>query len=134
MSRVPKLKTRGDETVFFDALDADRIVFQRCDTCHAVIWYLRSVCPHCMGPSLSIVESAGLGEVHSFTTLSRAGHPARVEDVPYSVVLVDLDEGFRIIGDFSPVAETDIIGCRVRASIEHEEAGARLVFSPADER
>jgi len=67
-----------------------------------------------MAASLREEVSAGLGTVHTLTTIHRAGHPDRAEDVPYTVALVDLDEGIRVIGDLTSDAA---IGDRVRADV-----------------
>ncbi len=116
MARIPTGTVRGEEAVFFDALRDGRIVFQVCEGCGAAIWYLRTVCPVCMSAGLRLEHSAGRGVVHSFTTLDRAGAPGRAEDVPYTVALVDLDEGIRVIGDLVPPARHDVIGMRVTAT------------------
>ncbi len=128
MARIPPGAVRGEEVVFFDALGQGRIVFQVCEACGAAIWYLRTVCPVCMGASLRLEDSAGRGVVHSFTTLDRAGSPGRAEDVPYTVALVDLDEGIRVIGDLVPAARQDVIGMRVTATARQDG----IVFEEAD--
>lgn len=107
MGRVPVGHARGEEAVFFEELARGRIAFQVCEDCGAAIWYLRTVCPVCMGASLRLEHSAGLGTVHSLTTLHRAGNAARADEVPYTVALVELDEGIRIIGDLAPGVAID---------------------------
>lgn len=41
--------------------------------------------------------SKGAGNIHSLTHVHRAPSPAFIEDVPYTLALVDLDEGFRLM-------------------------------------
>lgn len=118
MARVVTGHPRGEESAYADALREGRVVFQRCLSCGASVWYLRSVCPGCMSAELVLTDSAGLGTVYTFTTLLRAGDPARAEDVPYSVALVDLDEGVRIIGDLTCEAAASGIGTRVTATAD----------------
>jgi uncharacterized OB-fold protein len=43
------------------------------------------------------VESVGAGVVHAATTIHHAAHRAAEPWVPYTVLLVDLDEGVRIV-------------------------------------
>jgi uncharacterized OB-fold protein len=75
-------------------------------------------------------DSAGLGTVHAATALhTRDGDPR-------SIVLVDLDEGFRMMSRVEGPPAADVrIGMRVRMRFtEPAEDGARLpVFEPADE-
>lgn len=105
---------RGEERLVFEHARKHELVFQRCGSCGAVVWYPRVVCPQCMGTSLAVVCSTGRGHIHSFTTLFRAGAEERAADVPYTVVLVDLDEGARVIGDLSGVAPEEVrVGLRV---------------------
>lgn len=94
---VPTL--RGEEKTYFSEAKAGRLVYQRCNGCSEVIFYPRVVCPSCMSEDLEVVPSTGRGTVYSHTTLYRAGHPAFAEDVPYTIVLVDIEEGFRVLAD-----------------------------------
>jgi uncharacterized OB-fold protein len=112
MSRVPVEHARGEELTYLEALADGRVVFQICDGCGSAVWYLRTVCPVCMSAELREHTSAGAGTIYSLTTLHRAGNAARADDVPYTVALVDLDEGVRVIGDLERALE---IGDRVRA-------------------
>lgn len=97
------------EAVFQRELEQGRLVYQRCDSCRAAVFYPRLVCPECACTELRWECSSGAGILYSATTVrSRSGD--------YSVALVDLDEGFRMmsrIADGSPVA----IGDRVRARL-----------------
>lgn len=94
---VPVL--RGEERLYLDAAREHRLVHQLCRGCEARVFYPRVLCPHCGSESLDLVESRGRGVVHSFSVLHRPGHPSRAADVPYAVVLVDLDEGVRVLAD-----------------------------------
>jgi uncharacterized OB-fold protein len=63
--------------------------------------------------------SAGVGSVYSTTVV----RPRRAE--PYGVVLVDLDEGFRMMSRVVGMAPEDVtIGLRVRVAWEQREDGA----------
>ena len=110
---VPTL--RGEERLWFDAAREGRLVHQRCQDCQARIWYPRVLCPTCGSERLDVVDSAGRGAVHSFTVLHRAGHPSRAADVPYAVLLVDLDEGVRVLADLDGDPGTVAVGTRVEA-------------------
>ena len=103
---VPAL--RGEEKVYFAEAKAGRLVYQRCRACQSAIFYPRTVCPHCMSEDLEFVPSAGRGTIYSYTTLYRAGHPAFAADVPYTVVLVDLDEGVRVLADLVGSSPEDV--------------------------
>lgn len=100
---VPLPVMRGEERVYFEAAARGQLGYQRCRSCAEVIFYPRVVCPACLSADLDLRESAGRGHVYSFSTLYRAGHPSLADRVPYTVVLVDMDEGFRVLAD--------LVGC-----------------------
>lgn len=95
----PVPPVRGEEAIFFTEAHEGRLTFQECEVCATRIPYPRVVCPSCFSDRLTRRTSAGRGVVHSFTTLHRAGNPALADRVPYTVVLVDLDEGVRVLAD-----------------------------------
>ena len=101
MADRPVPNPRGEELIFFTDAKEGRLSFQVCDDCATRIGYPHVVCPNCLSDRLTRRNSAGSGTVHSFTTLHRAGHPVMADRVPYTVVLVDLDEGVRVLADLA---------------------------------
>jgi uncharacterized OB-fold protein len=79
------------------------------------------------GDALEWVEASGRGTVYAVTVISPKP-PAE----PYNVVLVDLEEGPRMMSRIEGVAAADvIIGMAVQARIGVQEDGeAILVFDP----
>jgi uncharacterized OB-fold protein len=74
---------------------------QRCDACGGLVFIPQALCTHCQGGPLTWVESRGRGTLYSFTTVHR---PPRPEfGVPYTVAIVELDEGFHML--------TNLIDC-----------------------
>lgn len=99
--------------VFSAGLAEGRLRFQRCRPCRHAVFYPRVLCPACGADELDWEDSAGAGTVYSETTVhSREGSR--------QVVLVDLDEGFRVMG----AGEGAAIGDRVRLRVDDE----RMVF------
>ncbi|MEA2155702.1 MAG: uncharacterized protein QOE11_1842 [Solirubrobacteraceae bacterium] len=92
--------------------------YQRCGDCGAAIAPRRVTCPVCGSRRLSGQTSAGRGTVYSTTTV-HAREGAR------NVVLVDLDEGFRMMSEVVGMASDDVrIGMHVQAG----DDGERIVF------
>lgn len=94
---VPVL--RGEERIYFEHAARGELVFQTCASCGVRQWYFRTVCTGCAGTDLRTTRASGRGVVHTFTTLYRAGHPSRSDDVPYTIALVDLEEGVRVFSE-----------------------------------
>jgi uncharacterized OB-fold protein len=96
---------------FWDATRRRELTMQRCNTCNRLVWYPRFVCPHCGGLTLQWERLSGNGVVYAVSLHHRAALPALADKVPYSVVLVDLDDGVRLMSNvFGP---TPAVGDRV---------------------
>jgi uncharacterized protein len=118
---------RGEEQAWFDAAREGRLAYQQCADCGAVPAYPRAVCPTCWSSALVNKVSAGRGIVYSFTTQYRPGGAEFADDVPYTLVLVDLEEGFRLLADLRDGRPDSVtVGMPVEAFFD--EAGPGLVL------
>jgi uncharacterized OB-fold protein len=68
-------------------------------------------------------DSAGLGEIYTYTVVRRHGHPFFRARAPYVVALIDMAEGFRLLAEVDTDPETVHIGQRVRVGWEDHEVG-----------
>lgn len=84
---------------FWAATRERELQIQRCADCALLVWYPRFVCPHCGHDELRWEQMSGRGVVYAVSVHHRAALPALAEKVPYAVVLVDLDEGVRIMSN-----------------------------------
>lgn len=112
---------------FLDGLAEGVLRYQRCTACSAAQTLARYACQRCGSEELDWLDAAGTGVVYATTIVTRAPSDAFRTLVPYTLALVDLDEGFRLLGhgakDLSPGLA---IGDRVAARV-FEHAGRRLV-------
>ncbi len=76
---------------------------QRCAACNKYQFPPQSFCRHCSGDSLNWVPVSGRGKVLSYTIVHWSPNPAYAADAPYSLALIQLDEGPRML--------TNIVGC-----------------------
>jgi uncharacterized protein len=106
-------------------LESGRLGFQRCAGCGAAVFYPRVICPVCGGNDLAWESSSGRGVVYATTAVYRR------EGDPYNVVLVDLEEGFRMMSrvDGVPAEEVEV-GARVTLRLDLTDDGPILVFVP----
>ena len=86
-----------DTDPFWAAVMEQRLVFGRCAGCDGVVFYLRKHCPSCGSDDVALVESAGRGVVYTTTVTRRHPLPALAEECPFTLALVDFDEGFRML-------------------------------------
>ncbi|WP_261566536.1 Zn-ribbon domain-containing OB-fold protein [Frankia gtarii] len=111
---------------FLDGLAAGSLLYQRCGKCAAAVFYPRVACNVCGSVDLAFQRSAGQGTVYSNTAVASTGGPA------YSVCIVELDEGFRMMSSVVDVPAEEVpIGLRVVCRFETSDgADTRLVFAP----
>ena len=100
------------ETYWRDALAQGRLLVQRATGSGAIIFPPRLIEPGTGETELEWIEASGLGTVYSVTIVNQKP-PAE----PYNVVLVDLDEGARVMSRVEGPGEI-MIGLRVRERIE----------------
>lgn len=118
-------RTRGDaapDVVFREGLAQGELWFQRCRSCSAAVFQPRVLCPSCGSEELGWHRSDGHGTVHS-TTAVRSRHGM------HNVVLVDVDEGFRMmsrVDDSEP--DQVVIGSRVTFAVADDEGTPVAVF------
>jgi uncharacterized OB-fold protein len=109
-------------------LESGRLGFQRCAGCGAAVFYPRVLCPVCGSADLAWETSSGRGVVYATTAVYRR------EDDPYNVVLVDLEEGFRMMSRVEGVPAEEVeVGARVILRLEPTDDGPIPVFVPGGE-
>jgi uncharacterized OB-fold protein len=120
-----------DNSFFWDAATQRRLVAQRCGSCKRLRHPPRPMCPSCGSIDVDVVELTGHGAVYSYSVLHHPQNP--LFDYPVVAVLVDLDEGIRVVSNLMNVSPGAIeIGMPVSVAFA-ATAGGRLVpvFEPA---
>ncbi len=108
-------------------LENGELGFQRCESCGEAVFYPRVLCPVCGSDALSWETSSGRGTVYATTAVYR--RDAR----PYNVVLVDLEEGFRMMSRVDGASPEEVsIGQRVSFAVRDGGDGPVAVFEPAE--
>lgn len=78
-------------------LKEGRLVASRCSSCGALAFPPRADCGACRSDRFVFEAISGRGVVYTHTRIDAA--PAGFEDVaPYTIVVVDLEEGGRLLG------------------------------------
>lgn len=87
---------------YLDGLAHGVLRYQRCTACGRAASLAREACPHCGARALAWHGARGTGRVHAVTVVTRAPSDAFRALVPYTLVLVDLDEGARVMAHGTP--------------------------------
>jgi len=94
----------------FTAAAEGRLVVQRCGECAQLRWPPLPSCPECLGRDTAWVEVTPRGSVWSYVVYHRGFSAALAEQIPYTVVMVHLEDGPYLVGRLAteePVAVGD---------------------------
>ncbi len=85
---------------FWEGTKRGQLLVQRCDSCTHVFFPPRAFCPSCSGSDVNPYPVGGGARLLSYVISAR---PAPGIEAPYSVAVVQLDEG--------PTMMTNIVNC-----------------------
>ena len=91
---------------FWDACRSGKLTVQKCQDCDTLTFIPQPCCGNCLSENLVWVESAGRGTLYSYTTVYRPQQPEF--EVPYTVVVVELDEGYYMLSNLVGVEPEDV--------------------------
>jgi len=123
----------ADSQAYWDGLKDGRLLLQHCGACGHVQLYQQAMCRRCLGTELVHRPASGRATVHSFSVVHRAPGPAFKQDTPYAVLLVELEEGPRMISSLID-ADPMSVDFDMQVELVCEAAGAAAVlprFRPA---
>ena len=88
---------------FWEACRRQELIVQRCQNCHAFRFPPAILCPECLSEATEWRKVSGKGKIFSFVVFHRVYHPGFQADLPYTVALIELEEGPRLV--------SNIVGC-----------------------
>ena len=114
---------------YWEGLARGELLLQACARCGTLRHYPRLLCTDCFHDGVRWQRASGAGRIHSWTVAHHAFSPAFADDLPYTLVTVDLEEGPRALGRWR--GDALAIGRAVCARVERRADGHELVFEPA---
>ena len=100
-----------------EALKQNKLLGLKCQACGAIMVPPKMVCRQCTSPDMEIVELEGTGKIRTFTTVYVASE-GREDEIPYIIVMVELDEGPWVMGNLDGIDPTqatmELIGRKVK--------------------
>lgn len=112
----------GGSAPFWAGLRRRVITVQKCGGCAAVRYPPLPGCPECLDREAEWIELAASGTVWSYAVYHRALQPAFADEVPYTVAVVELDDGPRVTARLTRGSAPITIGARVVAEFEDIDA------------
>jgi uncharacterized OB-fold protein len=126
-----------DSGEYWDALRNHRILLQRCTRCGETRFPRMPGCPQCGSDDSQDVEVRGTGKVYSWIVIHRPLGGLSPEQLPRTIVTVELDEGCRLLGR---LVDRLVNGAGVGADVPVEpvfvdhEGWTELAFALSGER
>src|SRR5262245_24887564 len=122
------LKQQSPLGTYLEYCKNGELAYQVCTDDGSPVFYPRVVAPKTGSPNLEWRVSKGLGTVYATTVVYNRDQP------PHNVVLVDVDEGFRMMSRVEDIDPMEVkIGMRVKVRIHpgDEKQPPYPVFTPA---
>ena len=120
----PVASPDGLDAPFWNGLNEEKLLLQRCGGCGKWQWGPEWICHRCLSFDMGYEETRADGVIYSYERVWHPVHPALKEQGPYLVVLVELPhaDDVRLVGNLlgdprAPVA----IGARVKGAFEHHD-------------
>ncbi len=100
-----------------EALKENKLLGLKCQECGTITVPLKMACRKCSSPDMEIIELTGKGKIRTLTTVNVASE-GRESEVPYIIVMVELNEGPWIMGNLAGIdpgeAAMELIGKSVK--------------------
>lgn len=105
----PLPQMQGLTKEFYDFCKQGELRFQRCLHCNSFRHVPREICAECNSFEWHWVRATGRGKVYSWTIVERALHPDFMDATPLAPVIIELEEGVRILSNIINVAPHDLM-------------------------
>ena len=104
----PLPEMEGLTKEFYDFCRQGELRFQRCSNCNAFRHVPREICSECNSFDWQWVASSGRGSVYSWTVVERALHPDFIDATPMAPVIIELEEGVRMLSNIVNMAPQNL--------------------------
>jgi uncharacterized OB-fold protein len=107
--------------------------FQRCTGCGRWRHPPRHLCADCGADAWEWAGASGRGTLFSWTVTHQAMHPAFADALPYAIIVVELEEGVRVVSGVRGLAPSGLrLGLPLRAEIDQIDDAIGLVYFQPD--
>jgi len=106
---------------YWEAARRHTLTILRCEACGRWVHYPKARCTACHQEALRPTPVSGRGTIYTYTVSHRAGAPGFEDEIPYVIVLVELEEqpGLRVVGNLRQCTPGDVrVGMPVEVTFE----------------
>jgi uncharacterized OB-fold protein len=108
-----------DSAPYWDGTQLGELRVQCCGDCGHLRFPPAILCPKCLSEKADWRHLSGRGTVYTFIIVHRPQHPAFLDDAPYNVAIIELEEGIRMHANIVECSDEDLrVGMAVEAVFE----------------
>ena len=93
---------------FWAACKRHELTVQKCNNCGSFRFPPAVLCPECLSDATEWSQVSGRGKVFSFVVYRRLYNTTFEQDLPYTVAIVELAEGTRMLSNIVGIAPEDV--------------------------
>jgi len=108
MASLPLPVPDEDSAPFWEYCRNGELRAQRCTACGRLRYPPRPTCPQCGSTAIEWQKLSGRGKVYTYAVSHQAVHPALEGRIPFTTLVVELEEGIRMtsnLAEGSPAIE-----------------------------
>ena len=109
LTGLPRPRPDFDTEPFWDGCQEGRFLIPQCTQCKHRRWPPGPMCPVCQSTDTEWIEASGRGRVYSWIVVTHPVDPVLVDQVPYAVAMIDLEEGVRVVGNVAGCEPDEIV-------------------------
>lgn len=127
----------GDEFLgqpFWQHLAEGTLHLSTCEDCGRAHHPPSPICPSCRSFNIGWKPASGRATLNSFAVARHAVHPMLADQVPYTITLVDLEEGVRLVSGIPQGVDVELaIGMPLKCEVvKVDEKLSLAYFLPMD--
>jgi uncharacterized OB-fold protein len=112
---------------FWKGTQDGKVAVQACTKCGYLRWPPGPLCNECLSADTEWKEISPTGTLWSYAVYHRAMNPKFKDEIPYTVALVELDDGPRMYGRLVANGAKVEVGAPLRAVFQEIEPGVKVV-------
>lgn len=112
-----------DNAFFWDGVDAGELRLQQCQGCGVLRHPPQPLCDRCGSTDQGYVLASGHGSIYSHVTHHYPPLPG--VELPHTVLLVELDEGVRLVSELAPGQDAGAVEIGARVKVGFHVLGGR---------
>lgn len=111
---------------FWSAAREARLLIMHCRGCDRSYFYPRRYCPRCWSGETEWRQASGRGTVYSYSVVHQNPVPPFRDWCPYAVLVVELDEGVRMMANWDRASPLDRLAVGVPVQVTFEAVTAEV--------